>query len=55
MRTFSVDGSPSTQSGDVPTELIREDIVRLASSPLPERSSWVVAADGTLRPAGARA
>ena len=48
VRTFSVDGSPSTQSGDVPTELIREDIVRLASSPLPERSTWAVAADGTV-------
>jgi hypothetical protein len=48
VRTFSVDGSPSTQSGDVPTELIREDIVRLASSPLPERSSWAVSAGGTV-------
>ena len=48
VRTFSVDGSPATQSGDIPTELIRQDIVRLASSPLPERSSWVVAADGTV-------
>jgi hypothetical protein len=48
VRTFSVDGSPATQSGDVPTELIREDVVRLVSSPLPERSSWAVAADGTV-------
>ena len=37
VRTFSVDGSPPTQSGDVPTELIRDDVVRLVSSPLPER------------------
>ena len=29
-------------------ELIREDIVRLASSPLPERSSWAVSAGGTV-------
>ncbi|MET1060949.1 MAG: LpqB family beta-propeller domain-containing protein [Nocardioides sp.] len=48
VRTFSVDGSPSTQSGDLPTQLIRDDIVRLASSPLPERSSWAVSADGNV-------
>ena len=48
VRTFSVDGSPDTDLGDSPQELVREDIVRLVSSPNPDRSAWVVAAEGTV-------
>jgi lipoprotein LpqB-like beta-propeller protein/sporulation and spore germination protein len=48
IRTFSVDGSPATQSTDPTNGLLREDVVRMASSPLPERPTWFVAADGTV-------
>ena len=48
VRTFSVDGSPDTELGDTPNELIREDVVRLVSSPNADRSAWVVATDGSV-------
>ncbi|MBD8870272.1 LpqB family beta-propeller domain-containing protein [Nocardioides donggukensis] len=47
VRTFSVDGSPATQYGETATELIRDDIARLAASPVPNTPLWVVPSDGT--------
>jgi hypothetical protein len=47
VRTFSVDGSPVTREGDSVTELIRDDITRIAGSPVPDTPLWVVPADGT--------
>jgi hypothetical protein len=48
VRTLSLDGSPSSRVGDAPTEILREDVRRVVSSPVPTRPSWVEAADGSL-------
>jgi hypothetical protein len=48
IRTLSVDGSPATGSGDAPTEILREDVRRMVSSPVPGRPAWAVLADTSL-------
>lgn len=48
--TFSVDGSPATVSPDTEVELVRDQIVRLVTSPLPDSPAWGIAADGTVYP-----
>ncbi|MDN5894937.1 MAG: LpqB family beta-propeller domain-containing protein, partial [Nocardioides sp.] len=48
--SLSVDGSSSVESGSLSSELVRDNIVRLASSPTPGSTSWAVAADGTMHP-----
>ncbi|KQY56265.1 LpqB family beta-propeller domain-containing protein [Nocardioides sp. Root140] len=44
--TFSVDGSRAVSSANVPVELVRDDIVSLVSSPVPETPTWAIAASG---------
>lgn len=44
--TFSVDGSNVVQSAEVPTELIRDKLVRLVGSPDQVTQTWGVAASG---------
>jgi hypothetical protein len=48
VRTVSVDGSPATERGASPAELIRSDVRRLVSSPLADSQNWVVARDGSI-------
>lgn len=46
VRTVSVDGSPATQRGVSPSELLREDARRLVGSPMADTPVWAVTADG---------
>lgn len=48
VRTLSLDGSPASRVGDAPTEILREDVRRVISSPVPARPAWAETADGTL-------
>src|SRR5690606_23496279 len=44
----SVDGSDRVAGGDVSTELVRDKVVELVSSPVADQPAWVVGADGDL-------
>jgi hypothetical protein len=46
VRTVSVDGSPATQRGVSPVELLREDARQLVGSPMADTAAWAVTADG---------